>query len=128
MKLIIAGCLVFVASSVAIAQDSSLVGKYSGDFQGGRSVTGIVLNIKSIEDGVVKGTVERFTSGRGMHGTGAACTGEFPVEGTYKGNALQVRSVEKGGRADDCGVNLRMQVEGNKLVGTFGKNNLTLSK
>lgn len=52
MKLsIAAGCFVFIAGPVALAQDSSLIGKYSGSFQGsdGGRETRVVLNINSVD-------------------------------------------------------------------------------
>ena len=128
MKLsITAGCCVMIAGAIAFAQDSSLIGKYSGSFQGsaGGRETRIVLNITSVEGGAVNGTVERYASGGGRHGTGAACAGEHPVEGTHKENTLQLRSVEKVGKGADCGVFLKMQIDGNKLTGNLGQNNLT---
>ena len=45
-----------------------------------------------------------------------------------KGNELQLKATEKGGPAGDCNVNLKLTVEGNKLVGTMGQFKTTLSK
>jgi hypothetical protein len=59
---------------------------------------------------------------------GGSCDGEFPVQGTYKDNKLDVRTIEKVGKASDCIFRLRMNVQGNKLVGNMGKTELTLSK
>lgn len=129
MKRIVAVGFLFIATSHVTAQDASLTGTYSGNFQSGNNhATRIVLNIKSVEDGVVKGTIERYASGGGRHGSGIACSGQYPAEGTYKGNTLQVRTIDKGGSGGDCGASLNLQVDGNKLVGKFGKNELTLSK
>jgi hypothetical protein len=109
---------------LALGQEA-LVGKYSGHYQGPQgSDIRLALDIKSVDNGVVKGTLERRVSSR----RGGACDGEFPVAGTIKENNLDVRTIEKVGKAEDCTYRLRMDVQGSKLVGTMGKNEITLSK
>jgi hypothetical protein len=112
------------ATSFATAQDAPPIGKYSGNHQIGTSDVRVALDIKSVEAGTVKGTLERYVSTR----RGGSCDGEFPVQGTYKDNKLDVRTIEKVGKASDCIFRLRMNVQGNKLVGNMGKTELTLSK
>jgi hypothetical protein len=45
-----------------------------------------------------------------------------------KGDELELRATRKGGPAGDCGMVLRLTVEGNKLVGTMNKLKAQLSK
>jgi len=103
------------------AQDS-LIGKYSGTYtritSTGEQRYGLELTIASLEDGKVKGTAVR---------NGRDCRGDFPVEGTYKGNNLVLKS-GKGSGTEDCTANLRLVAEGNKLKGTMGKAPVELSK
>ena len=100
MKMTSAAAIAFLASASAVAQDSNVVGKYTGSLNtmndGGGAVQ-LVLKIEDVTDGKVSGVLQRFSS-RGRN----PCNGEYPIEGTLKGNALMVRASEKGGRAGDC--------------------------
>jgi hypothetical protein len=114
-----------LAATFAFAQDSSLPGKYSGNYtSGGGTSVRIVLDIKSVENGAVKGTAERFSTTR----RGGQCSGEYPVEGTLKDNTLSVRSLEQGGPSGDCAFRYTAAVQGGKLVGKLGQNDLELTK
>lgn len=119
-----AGAALLVAT-FALAQDASLVGKYSGNYtSGGGTGVRIVLDIKSVDNGAVKGTAERISTTR----RGGQCAGEYPVEGTLKDNTLTVRSVEQGGPSGDCVFRYTAAVQGGKLVGKLGNNELELTR
>lgn len=126
MKLTLAaGFAAIVAGSFAIAQDASLVGKYSGNYASDRSKDNpVVLTIESVENGVVKGSVLRATTGA----RGGRCSGTYPVEGTVKDGTLSVRSTATSGRGEECNFFFSGSVDGNKLVGRIGQNSATLSK
>ncbi len=127
MKNNVLGVGLILFFSVSVFAQEALVGKYSGAFtqptRNGDQQVGLTLEISSVEGGAVKGTAVRMAPpGRG------GCRGEYPVEGTVKGNELTLKATEKGGPAGDCNVNLKLTVEGNKLVGTMGQFKTTLSK
>lgn len=111
------GCL----TASAVAQDS-VVGRYNGSFttQGINAVVrSVSIVITSVEDGKVTGTGIR---------TGGPCAGEYPLEGTFKGDEIRLRATKKGGPAGDCGFGFVGKVEGTKLVGKSGQIELTLNK
>jgi hypothetical protein len=109
-------------STVCFAQDS-LPGKYVGSFPVqtnlGMQEVGVTVVINTVEDGKVKGTAT--LGGRG-------CAGDYPFEGTIKGDAIGLRGTQKGGRAGDCSFGFKGKVDGNRLVGTMGKNEVELRK
>lgn len=111
-----------ICTSVYAQEQVALTGKYSGTYttkgSKGESQWGLELNITSVENAKVKGTLLRY---------GAQCKGDFQLEGTIKENQLVLRS-NKGGPAGDCTSNFRLVVEGNKLVGTMGSSPAQLSK
>ena len=119
---LIAAVLVLLFACPVSAQQT-LLGKYSGTYStvtlsGGNPYQGgLTLELASLEDGIVKGKAVRG---------GGPCRGEYPVEGTIKGNQLELRG--KGGPAGDCGMVLRLTVEGNKLVGAYNKAKAQLYK
>ena len=121
---ILGGVLVLWIASAAFAQQT-LLGTYSGSysattFSGSNPIeVRLTLDITSLEDGIVKG--------KGMNYS-RPCYGEYPLEGILKGNELKLDATRKGGPAGDCGMSLRLTVDGNKLVGTMGKWNARLSK
>ena len=57
-----------------------------------------------------------------------ACNGQYPFAGTYKDDQLVVRATQKGGPAGDCDFGFRGKREGDTLVGTIGKYEITLRK
>ena len=119
------GLVLFFSRSVFAQQ--SLVGKYSGAYisttNHGDERQGLTLEITSVDGEIVKGKAVRTARGKNVR-----CNGEYPVEGPVKGNELSLKSTEKGGRTEDCRVNLKLTVESNKLVGTMGQHKATLSK
>lgn len=110
-----------VPCGATLAQES-LLGKYTGSYERktnrGDQRYGVELTLGSIENGVVKGSVVRH---------GRQCPGTYPIEGTIKDGAMNLRS-GKGGTADDCSANLRLTVEGDKLKGTMGSTPIELSR
>lgn len=112
---------VFLPCGFALAQES-LLGKYSGSYERkttrGEQHYGVELTLESIENGVVKGKVVRH---------GRQCPGSYPIEGTLRESALNLRS-GKGGTTDDCSANLRLKVEGDKLRGTIGSTPIELAR
>lgn len=110
------------AALTVYAQDSSLLGTYSGSAALKNNKTaGVRLTIEGIENGVVKGTASRFQKG--------ACNGDYPLEGTLKDGNLVLKASEKGGPAGDCNFKINVKVVGEKLVGTWiGDQPIELSK
>ena len=118
--------ILFAASLFAcpvLAQDSA-VGKYSGSYTLPSSgVVALVLDIRSIKDGVVEGQGERSMAlGPQM------CTGPFRLTGTLKGESIDVRAAEKFGSTKDCTFRLRGAVSGNKITGKVGPFDVELTK
>ena len=114
---------VMLVSASAYAQQS-LSGRYTGNYvvytAKGPTPVGLTLVIDSVEGVVVKGTATSY---------GRTCGGDFPIEGQFKDNKLQLSSTTKGGSAGDCIWQLNLTVEGNKLTGTTGLGNaVQLSK
>lgn len=120
----VAGLVVLLAVPLHLHAQDSPVGKYSGTFTvptltGDRQI-GLELTIASVEGGKVKGAARSYSR---------SCGGDFPVEGTYEGSKLEIRSTAKFGPAGDCSFRMRLTVEGNKLVGeTGGGRPIQLSK
>jgi len=128
MKIAAGMFLVLALPATCYAQDS-LLGKYSGSYMGSSArsaAQGLTLEITSIDGETVKGVASRFSQSRS--GGSGDCTGNYPMEGTIKGDQLVLRSTEKSGRAESCSTTLRLKVEGNKLAGTMNKSTATLSK
>ena len=80
---------------------------------------GVTLIIAAVEDGKLRGT--------GSYSFGS-CAGEYPVEGSVKGNEVGLRATAKGGRAGDCSFGFKGSINGNQLVGTMGKYEVVLRK
>ena len=124
MKTVIAISLVFLGYSTSLLAQQTLVGKYTGNFiqktVRGDESRGLTLEIASAENGKLKGTAVRVEKG--------TCAGKYEVEGTYKENKVDVRSVGGGGAGGDCSLSLRLVAEGNKLTGTFGQRPVELSR
>jgi len=130
-NILIAAASALLFSCPVLAQQT-LLGKYSGSFSSftnfGQVITGITLEILSVDGDKVSATAVRARGGAAGR---SPCAGEYPVEGTVKGDTLVLRATEKGVKAvgaGDCGLMLRLTVDGNKLVGTVNKNEAQLSK
>ena len=111
-----ASFMLLVALGANSYAEESLVGTYTGTFQGAKrndKSNGVSLVIASVENGVVKGTATRFQRG--------ACNGEYPMEGELSGTALTMKATEKGGSAEDCSFGINVTQQGNTLVGTTHK-------
>jgi hypothetical protein len=116
------GFAAMLCGTVSFAQDS-ILGKYVGSFavhtNRGEQQVGVTVLIDAVQDGKVKGTA---TLG------GRACPGDYPFEGTVKGNAIALRAADKSGPGGDCRFGFKGTVEGNRLVGSMGKYELELRK
>lgn len=123
------GALCLLLTSWAFAQELS-PGKYSGSFSPGAQgfSVSISLDIKSVENGTVAGTGERHTQHQGGKRSAQGCSGSFPLTGTVKGSAVDLRAAEKFGPAGDCSFRIVGTVSGNKIVGKIGQNEVELSK
>ena len=119
---ILAAPVILFLGTAALAQDA-LVGSYKGSFQiqtnRGNTDIGVTLVIAAVDDGKLRGT---GTLHRGP------CSGDYPLEGYVKGNAVGVRSTAKGGAAGDCTFFFKGIAEGNRLVGNMGKYEVELRK
>ena len=103
-----------------------LLGKYTGSFErlGGHRTGGLILELLTVESDTVKGKAVRMAYGP----YATMCNGNYRVEGKLKGDALELRSIEKAGIAGDCDMTLNLTVEGNKLVGTINNDKAQLSR
>lgn len=126
MRLAVATGLAFFICSTAVYAQQTLTGKYTGTFimktRYGDQTAGITLEITSAENGKLKGAANRLASGQ----AGQGCAGDYPLEGEYEGNNLELRGV--GGRSGDCKMTLRLVAEGNKLKGKMGQVDIEVSK
>ena len=128
MRNLLATASAFVLlTSLAAAQEGP-VGKYTGSFTSNQAAQiSIILDIKSVENGVVVGQGSRY--GRTQHGVALQnCVGEFPLTGSLKGNELDVRAAEKSGQTKDCQFRLRGTVSGSKILGKMGPYEIELSR
>lgn len=107
--------------SAALAQ-SALVGKYSGyrtGQRGGQNST--ELEIVSVAGDKVKAKLIRYYNRRFN-----TCDGEYPMEGTYGGNTLELSTVKTDNTLMGCETSLKVVVDGNKLSGTIGPNSIKI--
>jgi len=115
IRLVVGFAVLLSTSATAPAQDST-AGTYNGNYEiqtnRGPQRFGVTMVIDNVENGKVKGTA---TLQQG------SCRGDYPIEGSVKGDIIGVRSTEKGGRAGDCGFGFRGKIDGNRLVGHMGK-------
>jgi hypothetical protein len=112
------GCSLPLAAS---AQDS-LVGTYNASYTSTgiqSTLQSLTIVISNVEDGRVKGT--------GVRGD-KACSGEYPLEGSLKGDQIRLRATKKGGPAGDCSFGFAGKVEGNTMVGKYGPHEVKFSK
>lgn len=114
-KILLGTCVFLLFSGAVAAAQHSMLGKYSGTFvkptNHGDADVGLTLEISSVKGNAVEARAERF--GRG------GCVGDYPLAGTVKGDSLALAATRKGGAAGDCGMWLKLKVEGDKLVGTM---------
>ena len=114
--------LILLATGVAFGQQTP-VGKWSGIYtyetrRGAPASVGIQLTIASAEGENVAGT---WTLNRGN------CQGDYPLAGTFKDNKLRIKT--EAGSKPGCGpYGPTFTLDGDKLVGKFGKQELTLTK
>lgn len=115
--ILIAPLLLGAIPSAHAQQD--LAGKYEGAIQGqqGRRF-GVSLEISRVEGSTVSGTMVSFTPG--------SCRGNYKIEGTADNGVLNLQASD--GPHADCRPVLKLQVSGNKLVGTMGAMPLELAK
>lgn len=103
-------------SAAAGAQDANLTGTYTGSFPTSQNTTVTIrLTIASVEDGVVKGSAYRNSTAR----SGGQCAGEYPMQGTLKGNEVDVQG-KATQRDGDCNLRLRATVVADRLEAKFG--------
>lgn len=89
-------------------------GRYTGNYFDASDMIGLTLVISSIENGVVKAAAT--LGGRG-------CEGQYPMQGTFQNNRLDLNATRKGGPAGDCPLSLSLAAQGNTLVGATGDGN-----
>jgi hypothetical protein len=82
--------------------------------------------VESVSDGLIKGKVIRTIQRLGQGGSN--CSGTYVVEGKQADGSVRLRTIEKGGAAGDCAINLVVKVEGNKLIGKLNGLDAELSK
>jgi hypothetical protein len=129
MKLIAAIGFILLSCSACLPVKEGLVGGYSGYFVTPRGVREyLVLEIQTAQDGMLKAKATRHYSGTRLVAGAGMCMGDYTLEGTYKDNKIDLRSVAPGGAAGDCRMTLRLAVEGDKLTGTMGKLRTELTK
>jgi hypothetical protein len=118
VKAVAGACIVALAAFPVLAQDS-LAGAYRGNFTVDNFNVGVTLVIAQVQDGKLTGT-----------GTfhGGSCAGDYPVQGGVKGDGIGLISTKKGGASADCVFGFRGRIEGNQLVGSMGRHQVTLRK
>ena len=114
-----AAALIGLALACAALAQPNIAGKYSGNYtrttREGDALVGVILEIREVVDGKVKGTVQ--TWGAASDSGSGGCDGTYPVEGTLTDNTLRLRTTAQGGRAKDCWFTVGLMVEGDRLVG-----------
>lgn len=122
-KVIAIGAVVCVFSMPAFAQEN-LLGKWGGSYEyasaTGRININVDLNITSVEGNVVKAVARDYSRG--------GCGGEHQLSGKLNGNSLGMIADKPGGAMGDCKWGFRANVEGNKMNGKIGPNDLVLNK
>ena len=111
----VASLMMSLAVPLQLYAQDSVVGKYSGSVSRatvkGEMQVGLDLVIASVDNGAVKGSATSYAKN---------CGGAFPIEGTYVGNSMDIKSTASFGSAGDCALHLLLRAEGNKLVGETG--------
>lgn len=104
--------------------DESLIGRYSGDYvNSSGNMTTITLDIRSIDNGVVKGIGTWHSSAV----RGGNCRGTYLFTGTLADGQLDVRGDAKGGPGGDCTFRVRATVDGKRLKAKLGQNEFVMS-
>ena len=127
-RMTLAGSLCLLAFA-AHSQELS-PGKYAGGYTGQTPDVQyqVILDIKTVENGKVQGEGARFGTKNNIK-IQRGCVGSFPLTGTVKGDSIDLRSAEKfGGSGDDCQFRIRGTVQGSKILGKIGQNEIELSK
>jgi hypothetical protein len=111
-SLALAVALACVLLSTQSNAQQELLGKYEAIQAGYNQLGGATqywtLEITAVENGKLTGT---------MNVAKFECRGDYPIEGSYRDNKLEMRTVE--GRRAGCGnVPMVLVLEGNKLIGT----------
>ena len=114
-RLVLATTYLLCVNAPLFAQDHLVLGRYVGTLQAiniyGVTVgVGLEVVIESIEGGLVRATAISYAKP-------SLCGGTYPMLGTHAGNKLTLKASSLGGPRKDCGLHLRLAVEGNKLVG-----------
>jgi hypothetical protein len=106
---------VALGTATAAGAQALATGKWTGSYMRrtnqGLQGTGLVVNIDSVQEGVLRGSVT-------IHGS--QCAGDYPAAGRVTDGKVQIHTTEQGGRAGDCGLRLDLVLEGNRLRGTTG--------
>ena len=127
MKLAVAIGIVLGICAAPVCAQQTLLGKYNGSFMHksnkGEQPVGLTLDITSVADGKVKAMAVRSAGA-----TKGSCAGTYEMQGTYKGEQADLRSVKKSGAKADCRMHLLLVADGNKLKGKWGKRDVQLSK
>ena len=122
--------LCLLLTSFAAAQDLT-PGKYTGSYnpaQFPNTLVSIVVDITSVENGVITGQGQRHVTSQVGTRLREGCIGGFPLKGTVKGDTIDISAAEKWGPAGDCLFRLRGTVSGNKILGKIGPSDVELSK
>jgi hypothetical protein len=115
-------CCIGCSLPLAVGAQDSLVGTYNASYASTgiqSTLQSLTIVIASVEDGRVKGTGVRHDK---------ACGGEYPLEGSLKGDAIRLRATKKGGPAGDCSFGFAGKVEGGAMVGKYGPHEVKFSK
>lgn len=115
-------CCIGCSLPLAAGAQDSLVGTYNASYTSTgiqSTLQSLTIVIASVEDGRVKGTGTRHDR---------ACAGEYPLEGSLKGDQIRLRATKKGGPAGDCTFGFAGKVEGGALVGKYGPHEVKFSK
>jgi len=114
-------------SSAQLHAEEAIVGKYSGSYpgratNGGSAVQlGIAIDIKTVQGDAITGTMAK-------QGGWRPCSGDSPVEGTYKDNQVKIRATQEIGPSGCGRPAFTGVVEGNALVGKWGTADVKLIK
>lgn len=111
--------LFLVFASLTCAEESSLIGRYTGTvdmvgLQRQNVPVGLTLVIHKASGGQVEATGQMAP----LVGT---CTGEFPMVGKVDGNELRLRNAKPFGQTGECNLVLRLTAKGPQLIGTAGR-------
>ena len=115
-------CCIGCSFPLVVGAQDSLVGTYNASYTSTgiqSTLQSLTIVIASVEDGVVKGTGTRRDRG---------CAGDYPIEGSLKGDSIRLRATKKGGPTGDCMFGFAGKIEGGALVGKYGPHEVTFKK